>query len=428
MKKEVGRGSLEIMSYTVVLGLVVGLLVGCASRTPNQYGGFNKEEYKRIMERQRLNHISEDVKNQPEMTAEDYEILGDRYLRQDDMDRAFIQYNKAWELNPKRLGVRYKMGLLFLRKGWPSEALKDFEGILNTDENYALAYEGIGQAFLKMGKYEEAEKNFTKALRLNPDLWLSHNFLGMLYDRQARFGDAISQYQAAINLRPDEDFLFNNLGVSYYLRGDYEKSAEMLLRALETGSSNPKNPKIYNNLGLVLVRLERYEKALEAFKKGGDEAVAYNNLGYIYFLQGRYKEAIESFEKAIEISPSFYKKAGKNMKRAKIALHKRKPASWPEEKPRKLATPPLNTVKKESACPWAVYVESYKTEKKAHERRDILNNAGYKAFVEKREIPEKGTRYRILVGRFKDLKVANCVKEKLERDFPGAYIVPCPSN
>lgn len=300
----------------------ISLLGGCSSKghpfakdwTPKQ------GKYKSILDRQRQGlPIEESPKKETDLTAEEYEDLGDRYLQQGNMDESFIQYNKALELNPGQNGVRYKVGLLFLKRGLPDEALKEFQKILERDDGHALACEGMGQAFMRKEEYDEAEKNFQKALQLNPDLWLSHNDLGMIYDRKLRFDDAIAHYEAAINIKPDQYVLLNNLGVSYYLNREYKKSAETLLKAIEAGS-DPKNAKVYNNLGLVLGKLDRYEEALEAFKKAEDRPAAYNNLGYCYFLQGKYEKAIAAFEKAIEIKPSFYPSANENLKMAKKAL------------------------------------------------------------------------------------------------------------
>ncbi len=300
----------------------ISLLGGCASKDhpfakdwPPKQG-----KYKSVLDRQRQGlPIKESTKKEPDLTAEEYEDLGDRYLQQGNMDESFIQYNKALQLDPGENGVRYKIGLLFLNRGLPDEALKEFHKILEKDAGYALAYEGMGQAFMRKEKYEEAEKNFQKALQLNTDLWLSHNDLGMIYDRKLRFDDAIAHYKAAINIKPDQYILLNNLGLSYYLNSEYQKSAQTLLKAIGTGS-DPKNAKVYNNLGLVLGKLDRYEEALEAFKKAGDRPAAYNNLGYCYFLQVKYEKAIAAFEKAIEIKPSFYPSANENLKMAKKAL------------------------------------------------------------------------------------------------------------
>jgi tetratricopeptide (TPR) repeat protein len=269
----------------------MSLAWGCAPKNPSYMKDWSLEQgtYRNVMDRQRQGLPPEErPEKDPDMTAEEYESLGNQYLQEGNMDESFVHYIKALQLNPGETRVRYKVGLLFQKKGLPDEALK--------------------------------EKNLKKALQFNPDLWLSHNLLGMIYDRKLRFDDAIAQYEAAIAIRPDQDILLNNLGVSYYLNMEYSKSVETLLEAIAAGS-NRKNPKVYNNLGLVLGKLGRHEEALKAFKEAGDSAAAYYNVGYIYFLQGRYEEAIAHYEKAIEIKPSFYRSANENLIKAKKALH-----------------------------------------------------------------------------------------------------------
>lgn len=320
-------GIYNIFGLKVICSIVfvlssMSLFCGCASDShpftkdwPPRQGS-----YENILDKQRRGLAMEEVpEEEPDMTAEEHERLGDQYLQQGNMDESFVQYYKALNLNPAETGVRYKMGLLFLRKGLPDGALKEFQEVLKEDDSYALAYEGAGQAFMQMGEYDEAEKRFQKALQLDPDLWLSHNNLGMIYDRKFRFDDAIAHYETAITIKPNQDILLNNLGLSYYLNGEYLKSVDTLLKAAQAGS-NPKNAKVYNNLGLALGKLQRYDEALEAFKKAGDRAAAYNNLGYVYFLQKEYDKAIVSFEKAIEIKPSFYQSANENLKMSRKAL------------------------------------------------------------------------------------------------------------
>ena len=295
---------------------------GCASDFEPYMEDWPPEQgaYESTFDKQRMGlPLEESMEEEPDLTAEAYEKLGDQYSRRGNLDESFVQYNRALQLYPEDSKVRYKVGLLFLRKGLPDEALKEFQEIFEKDDRHALAYEGAGQALMQMGEYDEAENKFHKALELNPDLWLSHNDLGLIYDRNLRFDDAIAHYQAGVTIRPNQDILLNNLGVSYYLNGEYLISIEILLKAIEAGA-DPKNPKIYNNLGLVLGKLGRYEETLEAFKKTGDRAVAHNNLGYIYFLQGKYEKAIAAFEKAIEIKPSFYRSANENLEKAQKAL------------------------------------------------------------------------------------------------------------
>ena len=299
-----------------LLGVVILVAGGCASSNSQQavFG-----EYKKLLEKQKAGMPLEDdaSKKLPAMTAGEYERLGDTYLRQGNLNMAYLQYDKALRMEPKRTRARYKVGLLFLRKGLPDEALKEFQEIVTHDATFALAYEGIGQALLKKNNHDEAERHFRHALALSPELWQCHNFLGILYARQQRYDAAIAEYRVALALKPDQGFLLNNLGMSYYFKGDYEGAVRIFTEALKTA---PDQNKIYNNLGLALAKLGRDRDALEAFKNGGDTAKAYNNLGVIYLGEKRYQEAIAAFEKAVQVSPSYYAKANENLKSARQGL------------------------------------------------------------------------------------------------------------
>jgi Flp pilus assembly protein TadD len=312
-------GDVSVRSWPAVL-VLLGVIAlaggGCASNnSPQALMG----EYKKILERQKAGMAFEDdtTKKLPEMTAAEYERLGDTYLRQGNINMAYLQYDKALRMEPRQARVRYKVGLLFLRRGLPDEALTEFQAILQHDATFALAYEGLGQALLKKSKHADAEKHFRHALALNPELWQCHDFLGILYDQQQRYDAAIAEYRSALALKPEQGFILNNLGMSYYFKGDYEEAVQAFREALRTA---PAQNKIQNNLGLALAKLGRESEALEAFKYGGDEAKAYNNLGVIYLGEKRHQEAIAAFEKAVQLSPSYYAKANENLKSARQAL------------------------------------------------------------------------------------------------------------
>ncbi len=317
MMKSTGR-----MMIPALLGVFVVMgSLGCASSPARQQNLFQGNEYRKVMERQKAEKAAEDRAAQkiPELNAEGYEKLGDRYLQQGNFELAFIQYHKSLEMGPGQLRVRYKMGQLYLKKGMTEDGKKEFQEILKADPNHGPAYEGMGQAFLQAGQIQEAEKNFQKAIQLNPSLWPAHNFLGIIFDRRGQFEAAITQYQKAIALQPQVGFLFNNLGISLALKRENEKAAAAFAEAARL---DPSNPRIYNNLGLVLGRMERYPEAFEAVRKGGDEAGAYYNLGCVYMARGKNREAVAAFEKAVEMKPGFYVRAHEKMKKAKEAAEK----------------------------------------------------------------------------------------------------------
>jgi Flp pilus assembly protein TadD len=291
---------------------------GCAThevaRTTVRLG-----DYQKLLEKQKagMTVADEALKNLPEMSVQEYEMAGDNHFLQNNLPMAFVQYDKALQMAPTTLSLRYKKGLIFLKRGLAKDALQVFQEILKADDAFALADEGIGQACLMMGDMRKAEQYFQRAIALDASLWKSHNFLGMIYDRQKRFDEAITSYKAAMALKRDDGSLFNNFGVSSYRKGDYEKAIHAFDKALYMGYADAK---VYNNLGLALAKLGRYQEALIAFTKGGDKAKAYNNLGVIYLVEGKYKEATAAFQEAMAFSPRYYTQASENLRLAQQAL------------------------------------------------------------------------------------------------------------
>ena len=162
MRFEVQRMVFSILT----LGMTVSAS-GCAARN-SQQDMF--KEYREKLERQQAALANEEVasKKGPELSAEEYERLGDSYLRQGSMDMAFIQYNKALRLNPSQTRIRYKRGRLFLEKGLYADAKREFQEVLKAEPNHALAYEGMGRADFSMQEFSEAEKSFLQAIKLIP--------------------------------------------------------------------------------------------------------------------------------------------------------------------------------------------------------------------------------------------------------------------
>lgn len=262
-----------------------------------------------------------DTKPLPEATPAELEQSGDLMFMRDNLPMAYVNYEKCLELDPENLNVRYKKGLVLLAAGMSQDAVKVFEGILETNENFELAYEGLGRARFQARNYLEAEEYFKKALEINPDLWRSHSYLGMIYDYGQMYDEAVDQYLAAVRLKPEYGIIYHNLSVSYYLSGRHRSAINSFLRAIANGHTKPKT---YNTLGLAYAKSGQYQQALDAFTKAGDKAKAYNNLGCFFMAKEEYKSAINSFEKALEISPEFYATASENLRLARAAYHRNK--------------------------------------------------------------------------------------------------------
>jgi Flp pilus assembly protein TadD len=311
----------RVILSIAVLGAIFFFLLGCAGgkgfRMEIETGNDSSQKVKELAENQTEDNLT--AKDLPEMTGDEYERLGDALLGKKNLFLAYVQYEKSLQLNPGNMRVEYKKGMVLLFGQKNDDAIKQFQIVIDKKPNYAPTYEGIGRAYFQKGEYSESEENFLRAVILDPKLWKSYNYLGYIHDYRKDYKSAIHEYKSALQIKPEKGFIYNNLGVSYSLAGNYKKAVAAFNKAIEL---NFREGKVHNNMALALANLDRFEEALDAFAKVGGEAQAYNNLGCIYLSRGMFEEAVISFEKAIELEPSYYAKAGDNLKKAK-ALNSR---------------------------------------------------------------------------------------------------------
>ena len=281
-------------------------------------------EYKKMMDAQKLKSdlAAEEaaLKKLPDPTADSYERMGDGYLRQGNLDKAFINYTKGLNLSPKSVRLRYKMAGLFLTRGLAADAEQGYLSIIKDQPDYAPAYEGLGRAYYAAGNMEKAEESFRQALKINPRSWQAENHLGIVKDRLKKHDEAIAHYRAAIAIKPDSGLLYNNLGMSYYLKGDSEKAVLAFNEALAKGETGEK---VSNNLAQAYIGLKRYDEALEVWRKTSGETEAYLKIGNLYLKEKQYGKAAQAFEKAVDSSPKYNPEAVDKLRQAKRQLQKR---------------------------------------------------------------------------------------------------------
>jgi tetratricopeptide (TPR) repeat protein len=104
----------------LLITLALFFLSGCGG-LKNLLPSSSDKQYQRMLEQQKMKAAaSEDpaiLDKIPENDPEAFERMGDTYLKQGNIDMAFIQYGKALRIDSGRLGTRQKVGYLYLKKG-----------------------------------------------------------------------------------------------------------------------------------------------------------------------------------------------------------------------------------------------------------------------------------------------------------------------
>ncbi len=187
-----------------------------------------------------------------------------------------------------------------------------FEGALQKDPNFALAYSGLADANLAMyaqnkDKHwsDQAVQAAKKAAQLNNQLPEVHFALGSAYAATGQTTQAIAEDKRALELAPNSDEAYRRLGNAYIANGQKEEAIRALEKAVEL------NPYFWNNLsalGNAYYRLGEMEKAVKAYQQivqmEPENSVAYSNLGAAYYTMGKYDESIAAFQKSLQIKPT----------------------------------------------------------------------------------------------------------------------------
>lgn len=167
--------------------------------------------------------------------------LGVSYLNENNVQPAFIEFRKAYELNPEDKEVLNAIGIIYL---------------------------------LKFEDFPKAIDFFQKAVSIDPDFAEAHNNLGFAYEKSKKFNEAIESYKKALSnlIYRSPEKAYYNLAKVYYRLGKYD---------------------------------EAINAHKEALKRMMDFYPSYYGLALCYNAKGRYGDASLAITKAIEMDPSY---------------------------------------------------------------------------------------------------------------------------
>lgn len=250
----------------------------------------------------------------PAGSAAEAALRGDIALAKGDLDRALYFYVEAVRLEPQHVPTLLKIGAVHRQRGDHDRALASYRRVLAIDPENAHALEAAGLVLLDRRAHDTARDLLNRAVAEDPSRWRAHEGLGVVADLRGDYPQAIEHYAAAMKLRPEEASLYTNRGYSRYLSGDLPGAETDFRAALR---ADPRFERAWRNLGLVHVRQQRFEAALNAFERVEDRAAALNDVGYLAMLEGHYDVAEAFLSEALIASPTYYRLADENLERTR---------------------------------------------------------------------------------------------------------------
>jgi len=215
-------------------------------------------------------------------------------------------------------------GIEAFEQGEYAQALQLFQATLKKRPSSFFAFRDMGHASFHLQQDDAALNYYETALKLRHDLLDVRFNIGLIHLKRGRVGDAMFSFAETLRLihplTPGAFYLglFHsqetlgvqchlNLGMLFKERGEVERSLEQYEKVIR---DYPKNVLALGGLGDCLMTLERYDEAIQVYKKAlkilpdGDEKLnIQNDLGVCYFKKSEMEKAITEFKAVLQKNP-----------------------------------------------------------------------------------------------------------------------------
>ncbi len=277
-----------------------------------------------------------------------YEILGLAYQKLGEYQKTFELFNKALELKPDDIFLKYYFGNLLFDMAEYSKATEIYNSILAKNPYETQIRITRAKCYKANGMINAAIKDYQVVLALypnsmqaqyglykllsgkNPDVIIKtfyplnknfvpsadfyNNLASVLYQK-GMVKDSIKLYTKAIGKAPKAQQAYIRLYRIYELEGNKAKAYEIIQTANKNLPNNPEIKKLYNasranttsaknSVALSYMANKEYAKALKIYNQiEPKNAALYESIANCHKSLRNYKAAVDNLAKAIKLDP-----------------------------------------------------------------------------------------------------------------------------
>jgi len=168
--------------------------------------------------------------------------------------------------NYKQASMHYKLGVSYLESNQLQAAFIEFQRALEYDKGQKDTYNALGYVYLKFEELEKAEASFLKAVSIDKDYSDAYNNLCKVYYDKKHYEKAVESCKKALEnpLYITPHLAFYNLANSYYRQGKFPEAVKAYKDSLKRdGGFYPS----YYGLALAHNALSEYGPASAALEK-----------------------------------------------------------------------------------------------------------------------------------------------------------------
>ncbi len=162
---------------------------------------------------------------------------GNIYRNRKEYDRALEDYDRAIQLNAKYALAFYNRGILYRERKDYDRAIADLDQAIRLNPRYDSAFNMRGNVYRDKKEYDRAIQDYSEAIRITPTFATAFNNRALAYRDKQEYDRALADYESAARI--DSKIAQHRLiGYIHFYRGETEKSAEALKRAVDSTPQN----------------------------------------------------------------------------------------------------------------------------------------------------------------------------------------------
>jgi tetratricopeptide (TPR) repeat protein len=123
-------------------------------------------------------------------------------------------------------------GDIFMARKMYTEAVGQYERILEDEPKNAAVLNKVGVAYQQLGDLRGAERAYKRSMHADKTFASAVNNCGTVEYEKKHFGKAIGYYEKGLKLRGDMPTMYSNLGYAYFANKEYPEAMTSFEKAL----------------------------------------------------------------------------------------------------------------------------------------------------------------------------------------------------
>lgn len=230
------------------------------------------------------------------------------YDRNNELDKAEIDYKSAIKENPESKHAYNNLGYIYQQKGLFLKAVESYKKAIELSEakheKYINPYNNLANCYMYINEYEKALGVYNKAILIMPSKYSLYLNKGILLKKLRKYQEALLTFNKGRKKEGANEKKFcKEVADTYFWLGEYEKSIAFYKEALKM---DPNDANIIREIILCYEEERQYIRAyqyVKLLKEKLNDAINYIIIGDYYRKNGRlrkskiyYKSAISKYE------------------------------------------------------------------------------------------------------------------------------------